>query len=142
LFAIEHRDKTVETKRIETLLDRALLKKGKMERALYEFELEEHLDAWYEELKLDGNTFTFAITENSGDVAMVLITTDKTVYINEEARDKLSEWWGEFYSKNIKSQIPSMAEQLANDTIPIYGVTIADEVSLERTQEPGFTWWI
>ena len=50
-----------------------------MERALYEHKLEEHIDYWYEGLKTDRDEFVFVVTENSGDVAMVLITADKTV---------------------------------------------------------------
>ncbi len=57
-----------------------------MERALYEYELEEHIDYWYEGLKADRDEFVFAVTENSGDVAMVLITADKTVYINSSLK--------------------------------------------------------
>ena len=66
-----------------------------MERALYEYELEEHIDYWYEGLKADRDEFVFAVTENSGDVAMVLITADKTVYLNEDATEQLAKVFSE-----------------------------------------------
>lgn len=112
----------MKKRKIANTLRKALLEDGKMERALYEYELEEHLDYWYEGLKSDREQFVFAVTENSGDVAMVLITPDKTIYVNEEAREKLSEFWIKAYKHNINQLIPMMAENLANDIISVTGV--------------------
>jgi hypothetical protein len=112
----------VKEREIANLLRKALLQDGKMELALYEYELEEHVDYWYEGLKADCDEFVFAVTENSGDVAMVLITQEKNVYVNEEAREKLSEFWSKTYNTNIKHLIPIMAEELANDIISVNGV--------------------
>ena len=109
-------------KKSANLLRKALLQGGKMEHALYEHELEEHLDYWYEGLKTDRDEFVFAVTENSGDVAMVLITADKTVYLNEDAREQLLKEWPMAYKTNIKRLIPMMAEELANDIISVNGV--------------------
>jgi len=88
--SIKDKDKTV-SKRIEKLLRKALTQNGEMAEALYNYELAEHIDYWYEGLKADQNEFVFAITKNSGDTAMVLITKEKKIYINEVARDKLTE---------------------------------------------------
>ena len=93
-----------------------------MEHTLYEFELEEHIDYWYEGLKADRDEFVFAVTENKGHVAMVLITEEKTVYVNEEAREKLSELWPIAYQPNMKRLIPVMARELANEIIAVNGV--------------------
>ena len=107
---------------IANLLHRALLQDGKMEHALYEYELEEHIEYWYEGLKADHDEFVFAVTENSGDVAMVLITKEKTVYTNEDAKEKLVEFWPKTCNTNIKHLIPMMAEELANNIIAVNGV--------------------
>ena len=112
----------MKKRKIANTLRKALLEDGKMERALYEYELEEHIDYWYEGLKSDRDQFVFAVTENSGDVAMVLITPDKTIYVNEEAREKLSEFWPKAYENNINQLLPMMAENLANDIISVTGV--------------------
>jgi hypothetical protein len=112
----------MKKRKIANTLRKALLEDGKMERALYEYELEEHIDYWYEGLKSDREQFVFAVTENSGDVAMVLITPDRTIYVNEEAREKLSEFWIKAYENNINQLIPMMAENLANDIISVTGV--------------------
>ena len=115
-------DSTERTRKIAHLLNKALLQDGKMERALYDYELVEHIDYWYEGLKSDRDEFVFAVTENSGSVAMILITADKTVYINEEAREQLYKFWPNAYDKNLKRLIPMMAEELANDIISVNGV--------------------
>jgi hypothetical protein len=110
---------------ISNLLHRALLQGGKMEYALYEHELEEHIEYWYEGLKADRDEFVFAVTESSGDVAMVLITEDKTVYVNEDAREKLCRLWSKAYETNIAFLIPMMADELASDIIAVNGVKTA-----------------
>lgn len=81
----------MKSKQIAMLLCNALLEEGKMAQSLYKYELEEHIDYWYEGLKADQDDFVFAVTENSGHVAMALITADKTVLVNEVARAKLSD---------------------------------------------------
>ena len=112
----------MKKRKIENLLREALLQGGKMELALYEHELEEHIEYWYEGLKSDRDEFVFVVTENSGDVAMVLITQEKTVFINEDARKKLLEFWPRTYNANIKKLIPMMARDLANDILSVNGV--------------------
>ena len=112
------------SKRIEKLLRKALIQDGAMEYALYEHELVEHIDYWYKGLLADRNEFVFAVTENSGDTAMVLITKEKDIYVNEAAREKLSRLWGQAYNPNMKYLIPTMAEELANDIIAVNGINI------------------
>jgi len=112
------------SRKLETLLKKALIRHGKMAYALYEHELAEHIDYWYNGLKADQDEFVFAITENSGDVAMVLITKEKTIYVNEEAKAKLLELWPQTYTTNMQRLIPLMAIELANDIIAVNGVKI------------------
>jgi hypothetical protein len=119
----KNRDKMV-SKRIENLLRKALIQNEEMAEALYEYELVEHIDYWYKGLKRDQNEFVFAVTENSGDTAMILITKEKKIYVNEAARAKLSELWGRAYKSNVERLIPVMAEQLANDIIAVNGVSV------------------
>ena len=111
---------------IENLLRTALLKDGGMAYALFEYELKEHINYWYQGLKRDKDEFVFVVTENSGDVAMLLITADKSLYINEEARYKLRELWPLGYNSNLQRLIPNMAAELANDIISVNGVKTWD----------------
>ncbi|MCB0212924.1 MAG: hypothetical protein KDJ52_26515 [Anaerolineae bacterium] len=120
------------TKRIEEELSKALIQEGAMTAALFDHELAEHIDYWYEGLKADRNEFVFAVTENAGHTAMVLITKEKLIYVNEMARKKLSKLWGQTYQSNIKLLIPGMAQQLARNIIAVNGVTLA--TSWKRSQ--------
>lgn len=119
-------------KKIAALLRKALIASGKMERSLYEYELEEHIDYWYNGLKADRDEFVFAVTENTGHVAMVLIMPDKTIYVNEAARAKLSAFWTDNYVINMKRLIPMMAEELANSIIAVNGVKTVSDTPPQR----------
>ncbi|BAZ69357.1 hypothetical protein NIES4106_41290 [Fischerella sp. NIES-4106] len=111
--------------KIEKLLLQALLKNGQMEHSLFEYELKEHINYWYKGLKKDKEEFVFVVTENRGHVAMVLITKDKEIYINEDARDKLMELWKYVYKKNMELMIPMMADDLVNGVLAVNGVKTA-----------------
>ncbi len=52
-------------------------------QALWDYELAKAVDELYQDIQADGEDYGFAITENRGHVAMVLITRDKTIYKNE-----------------------------------------------------------
>lgn len=112
-------------KKIEKLLEEALLHDGQMAQALFEFEFEEED---LEQLKLsmieDDDDFLFAVTENTGDIAMVLIEKSGQIHANEQAREKLKEFWQSAYQHNLKLMIPDFAEQLSAGELPINGVKI------------------
>jgi len=109
-------------KTIEKRLREALLRNGKMEYGLYEYELEEHINTWHEELKADKEDFVFVVTESSEAVAMVLVTADNKVYVNEQAREKLLEYWPETYEANLNKLIPMMVSELSEGMLSVTGV--------------------
>ena len=76
-------------KDIEKILQQTLLHDAAMAYGLYEYELQELLDELQSSLAADRDDYIFAVTENSGHVAMVLIEKSGHVYINEQAREKL-----------------------------------------------------
>ena len=101
-------------KAIAALIRTALLEDGPMVMALYDHELAGAVDELYASLIEDKEEFLFAITENQGHVAMVLITTDKTVYKNEAARDQLKALWPNTYAINMEQMIPMVAKDLCD----------------------------
>ncbi|MEM9484895.1 MAG: hypothetical protein AAGA83_14545 [Cyanobacteria bacterium P01_F01_bin.116] len=113
-------------RKIENLLRKALLEGGEMVHGLYEFELQEHIDYWYQGLLRDKDEFLFVVTENNGDVAMILIMPDKTLYVNEEALEELRQLWPVAHKSNLKRLIPRMADQLSRDIIAVNGVKTED----------------
>jgi hypothetical protein len=104
------------------LLEQTLLHDGEMQHELYEHELEEMLDELKSSMAQDKDEYIFAVTENRGDVAMVLIEKSGQVHINERAREKLKALWPAAYEINMKKLIPAFAEMLGEGEIPVNGV--------------------
>jgi len=112
-------------KEIEKSLRHSLIDNGKMSQGLYEYELEELLNEFKASMTKDNDDYIFAVTENSGDVAMALIEGKGQVHINEQAREKLKALWLDAYEDNIVKIIPIFAKQLIQDEIPVNGVKMA-----------------
>jgi hypothetical protein len=109
-------------KNIEQLLEQTLLHDGAMQYGLYEYELEELVDELKLSLAEDQDNYIFAVTENSGHVAMVLIEPSGQIHINEQARAKLQALWPAAYASNMQLLIPAFAKQLHAGELPINGV--------------------
>jgi len=114
-------------KNIEKRLRQTLLHDAAMQYGLYEYELEELLDELKSSLAADQDDYIFAVTENSGHVAMVLIEKSGEVHINEQAREKLQALWPVAYTSNMKKLIPAFARQLHQGELPINGVKTAGQ---------------
>ena len=112
---------------IEKNLSKALLEDGKMEYALFEYELEEHIDEYLKSKLEDGDDYFFAVTEHTNDVAMLLIDKKNKVHVNEKARAILKKYWNKSaYKYNIQILIPQMVEQLNNRYLFVSGVKIQE----------------
>ena len=109
-------------KNIERLLEQTFLHDGAMQYGLYEYELEELVDELTSSLAADQDDYIFAVTENSGHVAMVLIEKSGQVHINEQAREKLRALWPATYASNMQQLIPAFAKQLHAGELSINGV--------------------
>ena len=117
-------------KTIEKNLEEALINDGEMRRELYEWEVEEHLDYFKESMRKDNDEFLFVVTEHTNDVAMLLIEKTGEVHINEAAREKLKELWGDAYLGNMRMLIPEFAKQLHQGDLAVNGMKIARELGL------------
>ena len=111
-------------KTIEKNLIKALLNDGAMEYALFEFELEEHVDDFLKSKKEDKDDYFFAVTEKDNDVAMLLIDKKNKVHVNEKARAMLKKYWGKSYEHNLKTLIPQMADELSKGFLSVNGIKI------------------
>ena len=114
-------------KHIVKLLEQTLLHDGAMQYELYEYELEELLDELTSSLTADQDDCIFAVTENSGYIAMVLIEKSGQIYVNEQAREKLENLWSGAYKCNMQTLIPAFARQLHQGELPVNGVKMAGE---------------
>ena len=109
-------------KNIEKRLEQTLIHDEAMQYGLYTYEFEEALDELKSSLAHDRDDDIFAVTENSGHVAMVLLEPSGQVYINEQAKEKLQALWPVTYERNMKQLIPVFAQQLHAGALPINGV--------------------
>jgi hypothetical protein len=112
--------------RIENALRKALLLNGKMSDKLFEYELKEHIDYWKKGMERDRDECLLVVTENDGDVAILVMTNKDESFTNEKALQKLHQFWGnETYKYNIEFLLPVMIDQLSNDIISVNGLKTA-----------------
>ena len=109
-------------KRTESVLHDALLLDADMKYSLFKYELEEHIEYWREGMHKDKDDFVFVVTENNGNVSMVLINKHDELFINEIARNQLRTLWKKGYKHNLKILIPRMAKELDGGAISVNGV--------------------
>jgi hypothetical protein len=116
-------------KTIERNLKKALLDGGPLAQALFEYELEEHVGEYMKSRREDNDEFFFAVTEHSGDVAMLLIDKNDRLHVNENARALLEKLWrGVVYKSNIQRLLPDMASELDKGYLFTAGVKYTDKI--------------
>jgi hypothetical protein len=113
---------------IERNLKKALLDGGPLVQALYEYELEEHIEEYMKSKQEDNDEYFFAVTEHSGDVAMLLIDKNDKLHVNENARTLLKKKWRDSYEPNIQRLLPDMAKQLDKGYLYTAGVKYTDKI--------------
>ncbi len=106
------------------VLRKALLLDDEMFESLYEHEMQEHIAFWTEGMRKDKDDFVFVVTENRGHVAMVVITKQEELLINEPARAYLKKAWKENYTQNIEKVLPTMAAELSAGYFSLHGVKV------------------
>lgn len=112
----------VAIKTKEHNLTKALLEGGSLSNALFEWELEEHIDKYLASKHRDGDVCVVGVTERDNDVALLFIDTDDTVYRNQKARARLRAYWRDAYGPNMLKLIPEIARQLAAGYLFVAGV--------------------
>jgi hypothetical protein len=113
-------------KTIEKNLIKALLEDGPLAKALFEYELEEHIEEYLLSKRQDNDKYFFAVTEHTNDVALLLIDEQDKVHVNAAARRLLKKLWpGEAYRKNMRLLIPQMASELDAGYLSTAGVKIS-----------------
>jgi hypothetical protein len=114
----------MRTKAIADTLKRVLLEDAPFSQALFEYELQEHVEGYLESKHTDNDHYFFAITVQTDDAAMLLINEDDTIYVNEEARTVLRGLWRDNYTHNMRLLIPEMAKDLHDGYLFATGVSV------------------
>lgn len=131
-------------KEIQDILERVLLQDDEMSRALYEWEMEEHVDYWFASMRRDRDEFLFVVDAHMNNVtrqpnaAMLLLEPPRVMAVNEAARDRLKVLWKGAYAPNIQKLIPTFAQQLKDGELSVNGVKTAGELlSSAKTHRPA-----
>jgi hypothetical protein len=112
---------------IEKNLTKALLDDGPLAQALFEYELEEHIEEYLLSKGQDGDKYFFAVTERMNEVAILLIDEHDQVWVNVAARSLLKKLWRNAYRRNMKVLIPQMADELDKGFLFTAGVKVSGE---------------
>lgn len=119
--------------RIEKNLSKVLLEGEPFSFPLFEYELKENLDFYVSSRIEDQDKYFMAITENTDDVAMILVNEKNQVLVNKIARKELQNYWGKSYENNFNKLIPQIARALDQDLIYITGIIESNSIEYLRT---------
>jgi hypothetical protein len=119
--------------RIEKNLSKVLLEGEPFSFPLFEYELKENLDFYVSSRIEDQDKYFMAITENTDDVAMILVNEKNQVLVNKIARQELQNYWGKSYENNFNKLIPQIARSLDLDLIYITGIIESNSIEYLRT---------
>lgn len=119
------RKQGMSKKTIENNLRRVLFDDEPFAWALYEYELEEHIEEYMRSKRTDGDAYFFAVTEHTNDVAMLLIDEVDKIHVNEKARALLKKLWRDAYRGNLQVLIPQMADELNAGRLFVAGVKVS-----------------
>jgi len=118
-------------KEIQDVLERVLLQDAEMDRALYEWEMEEHLHDWTGSMVRDRDEYLFVVDVHMNSVtrqpsaAMLVLEPYGVISVNEAARDRMKVLWKDAYAPNMQKLIPYFAKQLKAGELPVHGVKTA-----------------
>ena len=109
-------------KNIERRLEQTFLHDGARQYGRYEYELAELVDERTASLAADQDDDIFAVTEQRGQVAMVLIEQSGRVPINAQARATRRALWPATSASTMPQWMPAFANQLQAGELPRNGV--------------------
>jgi hypothetical protein len=115
-------------KEICDVLEHVLLQDGEMDRALYEWEMEEHVDYWTAKMRQNQSEYLIVADVSMNMVtgqpraALLVLEPAGPISVNEAARDRLKALWKDAYAPNMQKLIPSFAQMLKDGQLPVHGV--------------------
>ena len=115
-------------KEIHDVLERVLLQDGEMDRALYEWEMEEHIDYWTAKMRQNQSEYLIVADVSMNMVtgqpraALLVLEPAGPISVNEAARDRLKALWKGSYASNMRKVIPSFANMLKDGQLAVHGV--------------------
>jgi hypothetical protein len=112
----------VSRKKIATQLEDALHGRKPLSLDCYVEVLASHETKLKESLDDDADDALLCMIADEGDVAMLVIDWDGSIYRNDNALAKLREMWGVSFDQNVKVMAPIFAEHISQRNLGVAGI--------------------
>lgn len=118
-------------KEICDVLEQVLLQDGEMDRALYEWEMEQHVEYWTAKMLQTHSEYLIVadvgmnMATGQPRAALLVLELSGVIAVNEAARDRLKTFWKDTYAPNIRKLIPAFASMLKDNQLAVHGVKSA-----------------
>jgi hypothetical protein len=109
-------------KKIATQLEDAMHGRKPLSLDAYVEILASHETKLKESLDDDADDALLCMIADEGDVAMLVIDWDGSVYRNDNALAKLREMWGISFDQNVKVMAPIFAEHISQNNLGVAGI--------------------
>jgi hypothetical protein len=96
---------------------------------LYVEALADHEQALKDSLNKDADDALLCVLADDGDVAMMVIDWDGSLYRNENALKKLRTMWGKSFEANLNYLLPIFSEHIYQRNLGVAGIKWAQESS-------------
>ena len=108
-------------KTIRATLEQGLLHGAAMSAALCEDVLIDALEELEASLREEGDDALIALVAEGGEMALLLLDKDGTVYRNEAACKQLQKMWRQFYATNVQTLLPIFVDDLSQGLLAVAG---------------------
>ena len=112
----------VSKKKIANQLEDALYGRKPLSLDVYVEVLASHETKLKESLDDDEDDALLCMIADEGDVAMLVIDWDGSIYRNDNGLKKLWEMWGVNFDQNVKVMAPIFAEHISQRNLGVAGI--------------------
>jgi hypothetical protein len=109
-------------KKIAAELEDALSGRKSLSLDLYVEVLASHETKLKESLDEDADDALLCMIADEGDVAMLVVDWDGSIYRNDNGLKKLLEMWGVSFDRNVKVMAPIFAEHISQRNLGVAGI--------------------
>ena len=109
-------------KKIENNLREALFGEKALSLDLYDEALAEYEAEFKESLQKDADDALLCLFVDSGEVAMMLIEPEGSIYRNQDALQRLRALWPQSFDANFQTLIPMFAADISKGMFGVAGI--------------------
>ena len=112
----------INKKKIATALQSALSGQSPLSIDLYAEVLAGYEDELNASLDKDADDALLCMLADDGDVAMMVIDWDGSIYRNENALKKLHAMWRHSFDTNVQTLVPILSAQISQKNLGVAGI--------------------